>query len=57
MFCAFHWHLYTFEDADTNFHKQNLAVLGYCYQTSYYESGSQRLLCVPGVVVLYLRTS
>jgi hypothetical protein len=38
----------TFEYDDTHIYKQNSALL------RYYESGSQRLLCVPGVGVLYL---
>jgi hypothetical protein len=50
-------HIQGINDGHTNFHKQNSALLGYCYQTSYYEPVSQRLLCVPGVGVLYLRIS
>jgi hypothetical protein len=46
--CAFRWHLSTFQYAGTNFHKQNLAFLGF------YESGSRRLLRVSGVGLLYL---
>jgi hypothetical protein len=50
MFCAFRWHLSTFEHVavGTNFHKQNSAFLGF------YESGSRRLLRVSEVGLLYL---